>query len=294
MGAALAELAEQAANVDAQMTVNASIASGMDVPEGVRQKSTRKVWPKVRPGYAGCDLKLGDYVAWCKADDDLPEGAVGRIAAWKKDDRAVVKFPEDVVPKGKFSLRLVDLIWQDVAVDEEAAAAERLKAAKLAGDLFKETDVDGSGALDGQELQGLVRRLFEQLGEPLPDDVEELAAQAMVDHGDGSKGEISYVGWLTMLCNDPWYQMLPDGMGAALAELAEQADNTKVVAGTKISDTLVIELEQQLAAITAINEERMKEITELKASKAESEEKMRKMESMLLAMEARLNALEEK
>ena len=35
----------------------------------------------------------------------------------------------------------------------------------------------------------------------------------MQEHGVPGVG-IQCLGWLSMMCNDLWYQMLPDGMGA--------------------------------------------------------------------------------
>ena len=114
----------------------------------------------------------------------------------------------------KYALKCDALVKQDGVVDSAAAAKQREAAVKLAKEVFREADGDSSGCIDKGELNIMVRKLFQGLGQCLPDDIEGMVQKAMSQFGSG-RG-IEYSEWVKMLVHDPWYQLLPDGVAAEL------------------------------------------------------------------------------
>jgi len=99
---------------------------------------------------------------------------------------------------------------------------------KLAGQIFKEADVDGSGALDGGELCGIITQLFNKMGKELPHDYagENLKGKiekSMTRFDTDLNGTISFDEFLQMLCCAPWRAMLPPGIREEMPKLVIMA-----------------------------------------------------------------------
>ena len=91
--------------------------------------------------------------------------------------------------------------------------------------LFDELDVDGSGAVDGAELEGLVRKLWAAQGVAVKagqDVGEEVAVMLGRFDKDGS-GTLSFDEMLAMLCEEPWGAMMSAGVRGAVREAVSVA-----------------------------------------------------------------------
>ena len=95
----------------------------------------------------------------------------------------------------------------DTAEDPTSAVTELCKK------LFDEADADNSGELDEEELANLTKKLFDEIGEPLPAEykinlIGEIQKVIELNDKDGN-GNLNFREFLQMLTRPPWKKLMP-------------------------------------------------------------------------------------